>query len=176
MRKTLAYRLLHPRPTVLLISKYGKKTNAMALAWSTPVEEDVVAVAIYRGNYSYELVKKSGEFTLNIIPIENLDILWKAGTMSGRKIDKIKELGIELEQGVKIKTPHVKNCLGFLECKVEKEIEEEEHSLFIAEVVYAWAAPEWFKETWKEGIKIPLHVGKNIFAIPSQYMRTKRVR
>ena len=70
-----AYRLLHPKVAFLLITKHQNKTNVMTLAWSIPVEYDTIAIAISRENYSYELLSKSKEFTLNVLPIEKLDII-----------------------------------------------------------------------------------------------------
>ena len=99
-----AYRILHPKVAFLLVTRYGNKTNVMTLAWHMPVEEDKIAIAIDRENYSYELLAKSKEFSLNVLPIQKLDIIWKAGTTSGKDVDKIKELGIELEDGIKIIT------------------------------------------------------------------------
>ena len=164
-----AYRILHPSVAFLLVTKHGEKTNVMTLAWHMPVEEDLIAIAIDRENYSYELLAKSKEFTLNVLPIDKLDIIWKAGTTSGRKIDKIKELGIELEDGVKIDTPHVKGAMAFLECKVEKELKFKDHSLIVAKIAYAWADKQFFKETWLEGCGVPMHVGKKYFTTNSRY-------
>ncbi len=64
-----AYRILHPKVAFLLVTKYGDRTNVMTLAWHMPVEYDTIAIAIDRENYSYELLSKSKEFTLNVLPI-----------------------------------------------------------------------------------------------------------
>jgi len=168
-----AYRLLHPKVVFLLVTKHQNKTNVMTLAWSMPVEYDTIAIAISRENYSYELLSKSKEFTLNVLPIEKLDIIWKAGTMSGREIDKIKKLGIELEEGVKIKIPHIKIAMAFLECKIEKEIKTKNHSLIIAKIVHAWADEKVFKDTWLEGCNVPMHVGKKFFTTNLKYFEPK---
>mgnify|MGYP003882380833 CR=1 FL=1 len=82
----------------------------------------------------------------------------------GENKEKIKKFGVELEAGVKIATPHLKNCLGFLECKVEKSIKAGEHQLFIAHVVYAAADSRYFDKTWKTSAKLLFHVGSRYFA------------
>ena len=164
-----AYRILHPKVTFLLVTKYNDKVNVMALAWHMPIEEDSIAIAVDRENYSYELLSKSREFTLNVLNIKNLDVIWKAGTLSGRKIDKIKKLGLELEQGVKIDTPHIKDCMAFLECKVAEEVKWKEHSIFLSEIVYTWADNRYFKDIWLENSGIPMHVGKNIFTTNTKH-------
>jgi flavin reductase (DIM6/NTAB) family NADH-FMN oxidoreductase RutF len=163
----LPYRLLHPRPVVLIVAK-ADKGNAMALAWGTPIEEDVVGIAMYRENFTYKLIKQTKEFTINIPTKKLAKEVWLAGTRSGKKVDKEKLLGLTFEKGVKINTPHIKECIGFLECRVMKEIELEEHSFFIAEVVAAFAN-EQFDKIWKEETEILMHVGKNLFCTPSKY-------
>lgn len=164
-----AYRILHPKVAFLLVTKHGNKTNVMTLAWHMPVEEDKIAIAIDRENYSYELLAKSKEFSLNVLPIQKLDIIWKAGTTSGKDVDKIKELGIELEDGIKIITPHIKGAMAFLECRSLEELKLEEHSLIVAKIEYAWADERYFKETWLEGCGVPMHVGKRLFTTNTKY-------
>ena len=105
------YRLLHPKIAFLLVVD----KNVMALAWAMPVDDEakVLAISVWKGNYTYELLEREGEFALCIPSAEMLNQVWFCGTKSGRKTDKIKALNLELEKGVKIKTPHLKNCAGF---------------------------------------------------------------
>ncbi len=93
--------------------------------------------------------------------------------MSGREVDKIAELGIELDDGMKIGTPHVKNAMAFLECKIEDELKLKEHSLIVAKIVHAWADKRFFRETWLEGCGVPMHVGKRFFTTNSKYYEPK---
>ena len=163
------YRLLHPRQVVLIVTR-NEKINVMALSWITPLEENILAISIDKENYTYKLIKKTKEFTVNI-PTKNLmKEVWKAGTKSGYDVDKTKILKLSFENGIKSKTPHIKECVAWLECKVLKEIEIEDHSLFIAKIVYA-KANEKFDKIWKEGSEILFHVGKNLFCTTSKYFK-----
>ncbi len=127
-------------------------------------EANLIGISVHEDNYSYELLTKSKEFVLCVPSIKQLSLVWKVGTTTGADIDKIKEFGIELEAGVKISTPHLKNCLGFLECEVEKSIKAGEHTLFIARVVYAAADSRYFDKVWKASAKPLFHVGSRYFA------------
>ena len=66
-----------------------------------------------------ELLDKNGEFTVNV-PVGDVDkkILGVCGSKSGRSMDKIKELGLHLEEGEKISVPGIKELPLTLECKV----------------------------------------------------------
>ncbi|GAG63020.1 unnamed protein product, partial [marine sediment metagenome] len=54
------------------------------------------------------------------------------GRHSGKTLDKFKETGFEKEEAETINCPRIKQALGYLECKVEKETEVADHFLFIA--------------------------------------------
>ena len=80
------YKLLNPCMTVLVVSmsKNGRP-NVMTCAWNMPVSEDPPMIALSLGKESYtgELIKKSGEFTVNIPDERLLKALWLCGARSG---------------------------------------------------------------------------------------------
>ena len=168
------YRLLHPRPVAILIAG-REKPNPMALSWHTPIddEDQLLAVVIDKSNYTYRIIKEEGEFTLNFLPIDKLDIIWFCGTRSGREVDKISVLGLRLAEGVKIKTKHLQEALAYIECSVTKEIDFGETAIFIAKVVY-WEASMHFDTIWKQQARIAMHVGSKYFCTPSEYHKAKR--
>ncbi len=165
------YRLLHPRLVCLIVAK-DSKTNVMALSWITPIEEKIIGISIRKRSYTYSIIKKTKEFTVNIPSKKMLNKVWIAGTVSGKDTDKLKLLKLELENGIKISTPHIKNCLGFLECKVIKKIPFEIHNFVIANIVSSFSS-NFSNELLKEGSDILMHVGKKIFCTPSKYFKVK---
>lgn len=170
-----AYRLLHPKIAALLLVKRGEKTNVMTLAWHMPVddEEKLIAISVCKENHSHGMLKSTREFTLNILSEKMVEKVWKAGTISGERMDKLKVLGMEVEKGINISTPHLKNCLGFLECKVVKEVDAGEHTLFIAKVLGAYANEKLFDKVWKKESKVLMHLGSNIFTTFSEIVKAE---
>ena len=171
------YRLLHPKIAFLLIVD----NNIMTLAWAMPVDDEakVLAISMWKGNYSYELLEREREFVLCIPTADMLKEVWFCGTRSGKEVNKFEVLGLELEEGVKIKTPHLKKCAGFLECKVIDSIESKdfgEHVVYFARVLYAWADEKIFEKTWKENANILMHVGSTLFAVPSKFMKSSETQ
>ena len=130
------YHVLHPRPAYLIVSmdKNGR-LNVMAASWVMPVSEEPPrhVVSVYREQKTYENIVETGEFTINIIGPEHAETAWKAGTLSGKKVDKWKLLGLQPLPSKKIKVPGIMGAYGVVECRVDKRIPIGECDLIICE-------------------------------------------
>lgn len=107
---------------VLLTTKYGDRVNTMTIGWGMLGIEwgKPVFIALVReSRYTKELLEKNGEFTINV-PYGEFDskIISFCGTKSGRTVDKVKELGLELEEPEAISVPGIRQLPLTLECKV----------------------------------------------------------
>lgn len=162
-----SYRLLHPRPVVLICSAdRSGKVNVMACSWITPISDDppLIAISLWLKGYTHKLIDETGEFTVNIPSVNLLKQVWIAGTKSGSKIDKVKLLNLTFTQAKAVKPPAIENCIGVLECKVKNKITINEQALYIAEVVKAYAEEELFKDkVWSMKANILHHAGGRIF-------------
>lgn len=158
-----AYRMINPRPAVLVISiSPDGKANGMIAAWTTPLSlsPPLIGVSIAFERYTYELVKESGEFTLNVLDRRYLKQVHFLGTVSGRSRDKLMECGLTVRRSRKVRAPHVAEAIGVLECKVEKDVEVGDHAFFIARVVDAYAKDEFFDEVYDpKKAKMLMHLG-----------------
>jgi len=175
------YRLLHPKTVVLVVSvDESGKPNVMTCAWNTPVSEDppLVAIAISRESYTYELISRTNEYTLNIPHAGMLREIWFAGTRSGRKVDKVRALNLRLLKSKVVRAPVIDGCLGYLECKVHRIFEAGESAVVIGEVVAAYAREDAFKRgVWDlSSIDLPLHLGSRFFTIPREVRYPPRSR
>lgn len=156
-------RLIFPRPAVLVISVDDEgRANGMTAAWTTPLSHSppLVGVSISPLRYTYQLIKRSGEFTLNVLDRNYTKQVHFIGTASGRNRDKLAEASFNLRQSKKVKPPHIGEALAVLECKVEKEVEVGDHVFFISKVLEAYAKSEAFDGVYKpEKAKILMHLG-----------------
>ncbi|OYT38618.1 MAG: flavin reductase [Desulfurococcales archaeon ex4484_58] len=161
------YHVLHPRPVYLIVSRKGDRLNVMSASWVTPVSDDppLVAVSIWRKSLTYEYIMESKEFTINVVNDSMVNIVYRAGTVSGREIDKFRELGLEVIPSKKIKTPGVKDVLGFLECVLEKSVMVGESDLLIARVVATHVDQNYYERYgWNlRKTSILLHAGGKAF-------------
>lgn len=131
--------LTNPRQTILLTTRYKEKDNVITLDWHTPLsfEPMMYAVSIGKARFSLELIRKSKVFVINFISQNKEKEVLYCGRHSGRNLDKFKETGLEKEEAELVNSPRIKDALGFLECKIEKEIDAGDHILFIARVLKA---------------------------------------
>ncbi len=107
---------------VLLTTAAEGKVNTMTIGWGTlgiQWKKPIFTVFVRESRYTKELLDKNPEFTVNI-PYGEYDkaILSICGTRSGRDMDKIKELGLTLEDPETVCVPGIRQLPLTLECKV----------------------------------------------------------
>jgi flavin reductase (DIM6/NTAB) family NADH-FMN oxidoreductase RutF len=143
-----AYRLLNHGPVTLVTSAHAGARNVMAAAWAMPLDFDPpkVAVVIDANAYTRRLVEASGEFALNIPCRALAEQVLRAGSASGRDVDKFAHAGLESFAAARIGAPLVGGCVAWLECRVlPRPDNQQRHDLFIAEVVAAQADDRVFR-------------------------------
>ena len=110
---------------ILLTARNGDMVNPMTIGWGTVGIEwgKPIFIAFVRpSRYTHEMVEQSGEFTVNI-PVGESDpavskILGFCGTKSGRDVDKVEELGLNLVDSDVVDVPGIQELPLTLECKV----------------------------------------------------------
>ena len=144
-----SYLLLNHGPVTLVTSASGGRRNVMAASWAMPLDFDPpkVLLVIDRHTLTRELVDDSGEFALNIPTRAIADQVLAAGSVSGRAGDKFARTGLAQFAATKIAAPLVSGCVAWLECRVIPDpANQQNHDLFIAQVLAAWADPQVFSE------------------------------
>jgi flavin reductase (DIM6/NTAB) family NADH-FMN oxidoreductase RutF len=91
-----------------------------------------VIVGLSRQHATWELVQAGGAFALHLLAPEQLDLVWRFGTQSGRDVDKF--AGLSFRTGVS-GSPVLNDVPGWLECKVEASLESGDRTLFLAQVI-----------------------------------------
>lgn len=139
-----------PIPNLLVScrSRDGKN-NALAVGFACNVSSvpPMVMVGIVPEHYSYELIKESGEFVINI-PTKGFEKeYYYLGTKSGRDEDKFEALGLAWEEGTKVNAPLLTACPLSVECKVIDCIKTGgDHDLFIGSVEAVHCDESWLDD------------------------------
>jgi len=143
------YHLINHGPCVIISSGGKNRTNIAPIAWVMPLNDEppLVAVAIAESHYTVKLIEEEGgEFVINVPDVKLLSSLIGAGKISGHQIDKIKKFKPSLEDSVKIHTPHLKDSLGWIECKVVDKKNYDGVILFVGKVLYCAIEESVYKE------------------------------
>ena len=129
---------LMPLPAVMVsCQKQGGKPNIITIAWTGIVcsEPPMISISVRKNRFSYDLIKSSGEFVVNITNhdlVKQTDI---CGTFSGADYDKFDLVELTPEPASKVKVPMIAESPINLECQVRNRIELGTHDIFIAEIV-----------------------------------------
>lgn len=128
--------MLYPAPAVLVTSCYNGVDNVLTVSWAGTVCTDppLLSISLRPERYSYELIRSSGEFAVNIPSRPLVRAVDFCGVKSGRDIDKFEAAGLTREQAGLVKAPLIRECPVSIECVVESETPLGSHHLFIARV------------------------------------------
>jgi flavin reductase (DIM6/NTAB) family NADH-FMN oxidoreductase RutF len=130
--------LFGPVPVVLVTTVDGEgKPNVFTVGWTGVAcsRPPMITIAVRKERLSYANIRATGEFVINLTTREMLKMTDFCGCRSGRKIDKIKHFGLDLEPGTDVAVPSLAKSPVALECRVRSVTELGTHELFLAEVV-----------------------------------------
>ena len=167
------HRMLMPRP-VVLVTTVGRdgRPNIMSAAWITPVSSapPLIAMSIGPDRYSHSLIEENGEFVVNIPSRGLVKEVEYCGRVSGKNLDKFKAAKLTAEPAKRVKAPIIKECIGHLECRIVNSIAAGDHTVFIGEVLAAYADESLFSErSWNlKEAKVLQHLTSNFYSTPGK--------
>jgi flavin reductase (DIM6/NTAB) family NADH-FMN oxidoreductase RutF len=130
--------MLYPLPAVMVSCKDKEaRPNIITVAWTGTVCSDpaMVSVSIRKERYSYDLIKNSREFVINLVTKEQVKQADYCGVKSGRDVDKFKEMKLTPVNASKVSVPIIGESPVSIECVVKNILPLGSHDMFLAEVV-----------------------------------------
>ena len=126
-----------PVPAVLVSCGNGEADNLITIGWTgiCSTHPPKLYISVRPERFSYEIIKKSGEFCVNLPTSRMVRALDWCGVRSGKDHDKFKETKLTKEDSVAVSCKSVAECPMTLECKVDKIIPLGSHDMFIADIV-----------------------------------------
>ncbi len=123
-----------PQGVFVITAKAGDKKNGMTAAWVSQVSfrPRLLSVSIAPQRYTYQLIKDSGFFAINVLGEGQVDLAKHFGFKSGREVDKFAEVEHFLAQKG---SPILKEAIAYFECKLVSICEAGDHALFLGEIV-----------------------------------------
>lgn len=131
--------LLAPVPPALVSCGTMENPNVLTIAWTGIIntKPPMTYISVRPSRYSYELIKKSGEFAINLTTSAMCKKVDFCGVKTGAKTDKLQKCSFTPVHGRKISAPIIEECPVSLECVVRDIKPLGTHHMFIAEIVGA---------------------------------------
>lgn len=136
---------LQPAPKVLVSCRgLNGENNALAVAYCGNCSYDppMVMVGIVPTRYSYQMIKESGCFVVNLVDERYREIFDYLGSHSKRDGDKLSAKNVKLQEGKKVNAPILSDCPVNIECTVVNSVVTGSHEMFIGKIEYVHADAE----------------------------------
>lgn len=116
---------IYPIPAVMVSCGDMEKSNIITVAWTGILNTNpaMCYISVRPERYSYNIIKETGEFVINLTTKELAYATDWCGVKSGKNFDKFKEMKLTKEKSNFVKCPAIKESPVSVECRV-KEIKE----------------------------------------------------
>ena len=100
--------VLYPVPAVMVSCGNMEQKNIITVAWTGTINTNppMTYVSIRPERHSYELIKESGEFVINLVTKDLTYACEFCGVRSGRDVDKFTEMHLTAKKRGKSRLPH----------------------------------------------------------------------
>lgn len=138
----------YPLPAVMVSCGTMEKSNIITVAWTGILNTNpaMVYISVRPTRYSYNLIKESKEFVINLTNRQLAYATDWCGVRSGEKYDKFKEMKLHKEKAKFVSAPLIKESPVSIECKVKDIIKFGSHDMFVAEVLSIDADEKYIDE------------------------------
>lgn len=128
--------LLNPEPPVLVSCGSMEAANLITIGWTGTIctQPSMVSISVRPERYSYQLIKDSGEFVINLPTRKLVRAVDWCGVKSGRDYDKFAEMELTPLPASTVGCPILAESPVNLECQVTQVIPLGSHDLFLAKV------------------------------------------
>lgn len=144
--------MLYPLPVVMVSAgDLNGEKNIITIAWAGTVctNPPMVSISVRPERHSYEMIRKSGEFVINLTTKELARATDYCGVVSGREHDKFKEMKLTPVAAEQVAAPMIAESPVNIECRVVKVEELGSHHMFLAEVLAVHADEKYMDENGK---------------------------
>lgn len=130
--------MVYPLPAAMVsCGDNEQEYNIITIAWTGTVNSNppMCYISVKPERHSHAIIKRTGEFVINLTT-ENMskETDW-CGCRSGRKYNKWKEMNLTPSPAKVVKAPIIEEAPVSIECIVKDIISLGSHDMFLAEVV-----------------------------------------
>lgn len=144
--------MLYPLPVVMVSCKRkDEKPNIVTVAWAGTIctNPAMVSISLRKSRYSYDIIKDSRCFVINLVNDKLVRAADWCGVKSGRDYDKFESMKLTPVQGSSENMVLIDESPISIECEVEEIKELGSHDMIIAKVVSVHADSAYMDENDK---------------------------
>ena len=141
--------MLYPLPAVMVsCQRGGERPNIITVAWTGTVCSDpaMVYISVRESRHSYDIIRESGEFVINLTTEKLARACDYCGVVSGRNVDKFAKTGLTPMPVEHVSAPAIAESPVNIACRVTESRALGSHTMFIAEVVGVTVDDEYLDE------------------------------
>lgn len=130
--------MVYPVPAALVTcGETPEEWNMLTVAWTGTVctNPPMCYVSVRPERFSFPLIERCGEFTLNLTTADMVREVDWVGVRSGRDYDKWKATGLTPEKGEMVASPSIKESPLSIECRVKQISLLGSHAMILADVL-----------------------------------------
>lgn len=130
--------MLYPLPAVMVsCQRLEEKPNIITVAWSGTINTNLpmLSISVRKSRYSYDIIKETREFVVNLVTKELVFAADYCGVRSGRDVDKFAQMKLTPLPSQMIKAPGILQSPVNIECRVKEILPLGSHDMFLSEVV-----------------------------------------
>ena len=144
--------MLNPVPVVMVsVADKNGSANIITVAWAGTIctNPPMVSISVRPERYSYHMIEERGEFVINLTTEELVKACDYCGVVSGRDVDKFKEMNLTPFMVENCSVPAIEESPVNIACRVVEKKELGSHHMFLAEVVSVTVDESHMNETGK---------------------------
>ncbi len=141
--------MIYPLPAVMIsCGSVPEEYNIMTISWTGTICTDpaMCYISVRPSRYSYGIIKKEGEYVINLTTRSLAYAADWCGVKSGAVHNKFQEMGLTPGPASIVKAPVIMESPINIECIVKEIKELGTHHMFISEVVAVNAEKQLFDE------------------------------
>ena len=144
--------MIYPLPAVLVsCGATPDEYNMLTVAWTGTICSDpaMCYISVRPERHSYEIIKRTGEFVINLTTEALARATDWCGVRSGKDFNKWEQMGLTPAPATVVKAPIIEQSPVSIECRVKQIIPLGTHDMFIAEVVNVVVDEQYLDEKGK---------------------------
>ena len=128
--------MLYPVPVVMVSCGTMEESNIITVAWTGTINTNppMTYVSVRPERHSYNIIKETGEFVINVTTEALAYATDWCGVRSGSKYDKFKEMKLTKEECPLVSCPAIAESPMNIMCKVKEIVHLGSHDMFLAKV------------------------------------------